>query len=165
MDAIVSIKANTTFCKKCHNISEHEECNICSDPKRDASKICVVEDIVDVMAIEGSREYRGLYHVLGGVISPLGGVSAGDLKITSLMERISFENISEVLLALNLSTEGEATMIYLSQMLHDKNVEVTPHSPRRTTGLSPGVCGPDDYWQGYRCPVEDMKIIEQYYWC
>lgn len=125
VDAIVSIKENTTFCKKCHNISEHEECAICSDPKRDASKICVVEDIVDVIAIEGSREYRGLYHVLGGVISPLAGVSAGDLKITSLMERISFENISEVLLALNLSTEGEATMIYLSQMLHDKNVEVT----------------------------------------
>jgi len=125
VNAIVNIKENTTFCKRCHNISEQEECTICSDPKRDVTKICVVEDIVDVLAIEGSREFNGLYHVLGGVISPLAGVSASDLKINSLMERVSFENISEVLLALNLSTEGEATMIYLSQMLHDKNVEVT----------------------------------------
>lgn len=125
VDAIVNVKTNIAFCKRCHNISEQEECSICRDPKRDATKICVVEDIVDIMAIEGSREYNGLYHVLGGVISPLAGVSAADLKINSLLERVSFENISEVLLALNLSTEGEATMIYLSQMLHDKNVEVT----------------------------------------
>ena len=125
VDAIINIKENTTFCKRCHNISEQQECTICSDPKRDATKICVVEDIVDVLAIEGSREYNGLYHVLGGVISPLAGVSAADLKINSLMERLSPENISEVLLALNLSTEGEATMIYLSQMLHSKDVEVT----------------------------------------
>jgi len=125
VNAIISIKENTTFCKRCHNISEQEECTICSNPKRDATKICVVEDIVDVLAIEGSREYHGLYHVLGGVISPLAGVSAADLKINSLIERVSFETIGEVLLALNLSTEGEATMIYLSQMLHEKNVEVT----------------------------------------
>ena len=125
VNAIISIKENTTFCKRCHNISEQEECTICSSPKRDATKICVVEDIVDVLAIEGSREYNGLYHVLGGVISPLAGVSAADLKINSLIERVSFEDIGEVLLALNLSTEGEATMIYLSQMLHEKNVEVT----------------------------------------
>jgi recombination protein RecR len=113
------------FCKRCYNISESEECHICRDPKRDNSKICVVEDIVDILAIEGSREYNGLYHVLGGVISPLAGVSAAALNINSLMERVTFEKISEVLLALNLSTEGEATMIYLSQMLHEKNVEVT----------------------------------------
>jgi len=125
VDAIINIKENTMFCKRCHNISETEECHICRDPKRDNSKICVVEDIVDILAIEGSREYNGLYHVLGGVISPLAGVSAAALNINSLMERVTFENISEVLLALNLSTEGEATMIYLSQMLHEKNVEVT----------------------------------------
>ena len=125
VNAIIDIKENTTFCKRCHNIAEQELCNICRDPKRDTTKICVVEDIVDVLAIEGSREYNGLYHILGGVISPLAGVSAADLKINSLMERVTFENIGEVLLALNLSTEGEATMIYISQMLHDKNIEVT----------------------------------------
>jgi recombination protein RecR len=125
VNAIIDIKENITFCKRCHNISEHELCNICSDPKRDATKICVVEDIVDVLAIEGSREYHGLYHILGGVISPLAGISAADLKINSLMERVTFEEISEVLLALNLSTEGEATMIYISQMLHTRNIEVT----------------------------------------
>jgi recombination protein RecR len=125
VNAIIDIKEKTTFCKRCHNISENEECVICMDPRRDETKICVVEDIVDVLAIEGSREYNGLYHVLGGVISPLAGVSAADLKIHSLIERLSFEKINEVLLALNLSTEGEATMIYLSQMLHEKNVEVT----------------------------------------
>jgi len=125
VNAIIDIKENTTFCKRCHNIAEQELCTICSDPKRDTTKICVVEDIVDVLAIEGSREYNGLYHILGGVISPLAGVSAADLKINSLMERVTFENIGEVLLALNLSTEGEATMIYISQMLHEKNIEVT----------------------------------------
>ena len=125
VDAIINIKENTMFCKRCHNISETEECHICRDPKRDTTKICVVEDIVDILAIEGSREYNGLYHVLGGVISPLAGVSAADLNISSLMQRVTFDNISEVLLALNLSTEGEATMIYLSQMLHEKDIEVT----------------------------------------
>ena len=125
VNSIISVKENTQMCKRCFNISEEEVCSLCSDPRRDASKICVVENIVDVTAIEGSREYNGLYHVLGGVISPLAGVSIGDLKIASLVERVSNETISEVLLALNLSTEGEATMIYISQMLKDKNVEVT----------------------------------------
>ncbi len=125
VDAIISVKENTQICKRCHNISEKEICSLCSDPRRDESKICVVEDIVDVMAIEGSREFGGLYHVLGGVISPLAGVSVGDLKIASLLDRVEKENVAEVLLALNLSTEGEATMIYISQMLKDKNVEVT----------------------------------------
>jgi len=125
VNAIIQVKENTQMCKRCFNISEKELCSLCSDPRRDASKICVVEDIVDVMAIEGSREYNGLYHVLGGVVSPLAGVSIADLKISSLVERVDKESVSEVLLALNLSTEGEATMIYISQMLKDKNVEVT----------------------------------------
>ncbi len=125
VNAVIAVKEKIRFCKRCHNISEHELCSICSDVKRDSTKICVVEDVVDVIAIEGSREYSGLYHVLGGVISPLDGVSISDLKIVSLTHRIEEENISEVLFALNPSTEGEATMIYLSQLLETKNVEIT----------------------------------------
>lgn len=125
VDSIVNVKSNTRLCKRCFNLSEQEECAICMDPRRDRTKICVVEDIVDVMAIEGSREYKGLYHVLGGVISPLAGISAGDLKINALMERVNLEEISEVMLALNLSTEGETTMIYISQMLANKNLDVS----------------------------------------
>lgn len=125
INAIVNVKANTRFCTRCHNISEQELCTVCSDPRRDNKKICVVEDVVDVMAIESSHEFHGLYHVLGGVISPLSGVSAADLKVASLKQRVETEGTREVLLALNLSTEGEATMIYLSQMLHGKDIEVT----------------------------------------
>lgn len=125
VNAIINVKENIRMCRICFNISEKEICALCADPRRDTTKICVVEDIVDVMAIEGSREYDGLYHVLGGVVSPLAGVSVGDLKIASLVERVDKEDIAEVLLALNLSTEGEATMIYISQMLKDKNIEVT----------------------------------------
>lgn len=125
VNAVIDVKEKIRFCKRCFNISEHELCVICSNPKRDNSKICVVEDVVDSIAIEGSREYRGLYHILGGVISPLAGVSTSDLKIASLIRRVDEENISEVLLALNLSTEGEATMIYLSQLLEAKNIEIT----------------------------------------
>lgn len=125
VNAIINVKSNTRLCKRCFNISEQELCSICADGKRDASKICVVEDIVDVMAIEGSREYNGLYHILGGVISPLAGVSAADLKITELLDRVEREETREVLLALNLSTEGEATMIYISNMLKNKNIDVT----------------------------------------
>jgi len=129
VDAVINVKSNTRFCKRCFNISEQELCTVCNDPKRDNAKICVVEDIVDVIAIEGSREYNGLYHILGGVISPLAGVSAADLKINALMERIQKENTTEVLLALNLSTEGETTMIYISQMLKGQNIEVTRIAP------------------------------------
>ena len=125
VDAIVRVKENTRLCKRCFNIAEQELCSVCSDARRDALKICVVEDIVDVIAIEGSREYNGLYHVLGGVISPLAGVSVADLKIAELIERVEKEGIHEVLLALNLSTEGEATMIYISNMLKNKNIDVT----------------------------------------
>lgn len=125
VNAVINVKENIRFCKRCHNISEQELCSICSDSRRDTSIICVVEDVVDVIAIEGSREYNGLYHILGGVISPLAGISVADLKINSLIERVNDENINEVLLALNPSTEGETTMIYLSQLLDNKHVEVT----------------------------------------
>lgn len=125
VNAIVSVKEKTRFCSRCYNISEQEKCTICRNEKREQNLVCVVEDVVDVMAIENSREYRGSYHVLGGVISPLAGVSPSDLNLAALVKRVKEEEIKEVLLALNLSTEGEATMIYISQLLKDENIDVT----------------------------------------
>ena len=125
VNAVINVKNNINFCGECFNLTEDEICTICSDPKRDSSKICVVEDIVDIMAVETSAEYRGLYHVLGGVISPLAGVSVEDLHIKELLGRVARGTINEIILALNLSTEGEATMIYLAQQLKRYNVEIT----------------------------------------
>jgi len=124
--AIHELKLETRLCPKCFNIAEGEVCSICADPRRDASKICLVEDIVDIFAIEESNEYRGLYHVLGGVISPLAGVNPDNLHISELISRVrEEESVNEVLMALNPSTEGEATMIYISKLLKDLNVKVT----------------------------------------
>jgi recombination protein RecR len=115
--AITRVKKEIKFCSRCFNIAETELCAICSDPRRETATICVVEDIVDIMAIEKTNEYRGQYHVLGGVISPLAGISAEDLKIKELLQRADNESVKEIVLALNPSTEGEATMIYLSRLL------------------------------------------------
>ena len=123
--AIQQLKSEIRLCKQCFNFSEKELCSICSDQRRDLLKICVVEDIVDIMAIEESNEYNGLYHVLGGVISPLSGVTPADIHIQELINRISTEKISEVLLAINPSTEGEATMIYISKLLKEDKVRIT----------------------------------------
>ncbi|MBD3225622.1 MAG: recombination protein RecR [Caldithrix sp.] len=124
-EAIRRVQEETRLCQRCFNIAEDRLCRICADPRRDKHKICVVEDIVDVMAIEGSNEYNGLYHVLGGVISPLAGVAADDLRLKELVDRCNTEEIQEILLALNSSTEGEATMIYISKLLRDKNIRLT----------------------------------------
>lgn len=126
--AIHNLKAETRLCRRCFNIAETELCAICSNPRRDYKKLCIVEDIVDIMAIEESHEYNGLYHVLGGVISPLAGVTPADLHIQELVERVKDsapDRIEEVLLALNSSTEGEATMIYISRLLRDADVRIT----------------------------------------
>lgn len=124
-DAILRVKNEIRFCSRCFNITEAEICSICSDQRRDASTICVVEDIVDIFAIEKSNEYRGLYHVLGGVISPLAGILPADLKIQELFDRANETEVKEILLALNPSTEGEATMIYLSKAIHPMGKKVT----------------------------------------
>jgi recombination protein RecR len=124
-DAIIRIKKEIKFCSYCFNISETSTCTICSDPRRDASIICVVEDIVDILAIEKSNEYHGLYHVLGGVISPLAGISPEDLKIKELLNRSAKDSVKEIVLAINPSTEGEATMIYLAKMLKTIGKTVT----------------------------------------
>lgn len=123
--AILKIKEEINFCKKCFNITESTLCNICSNPRRDDHTICVVEDIVDIYAIENSHEYNGLYHVLGGVISPLSGTSPDDLRIPELLERVKDPTIKEILLAINPSTEGEATMIYISRLLKTSGKKIT----------------------------------------
>jgi len=124
-EAIIHLKKEIKFCRQCFNIAETEVCSICADPRRDTSTICVVEDIVDIIAIEKSNEYRGQYHVLGGVISPLAGISAEDLKIKELLPRAENENVKEIVLALNPSTEGEATMIYLYKLLKPLGKTIT----------------------------------------
>ena len=117
-DAIYDLKQNIQLCEKCFNIAEDALCSICKDTRRDITKICVVEDIVDIFAIEESNEYNGLYHVLGGV-------TAENLHLNELIIRIKEEKIEETLMALNPSTEGEATMIYISKLLSNVDVKVT----------------------------------------
>ena len=124
-ESILRVKKEIHFCKECFNITEEQLCTICRDDRRDRSVICVVEDIADIFAIEKSNEYRGLYHVLGGVISPLSGVSPDDLKISELIQRVGHSNTKEVVLAINPSTEGEATMIYISRLLKEIDTRVT----------------------------------------
>jgi recombination protein RecR len=124
-NALLDAKLKLRYCKYCFNLTENETCLICSSLKRDASTICVVEDVVDILAIEKSNEYKGLYHVLGGVISPLSGINPEDLKIDELIERVHDKSVKEIILALNPSTEGEATMIYLSRLLKPLNKIVT----------------------------------------
>lgn len=116
---------NVTYCRVCHNISESEVCDICSDSRRDSSQICVVESVRDVLTIESTGEYHGLYHVLGGVISPLDGISPSDLEIDSLVERVAQGGISEVILALNPTIQGDTTNYYIFRRLAPHKVDVS----------------------------------------
>ncbi len=125
LKAISDLKTKLFFCKRCFNISEEDLCEICKSTKRDTTKICVVEEASDVIAIEKTNEYNGLYHVLGGVLSPLAGISANDLKIKELLSRFENENISEIILALNPDTEGETTSLYLARLIKQLNIKVT----------------------------------------
>lgn len=115
--AISRLKKEVMYCKVCHNISDMEVCPICGDPRRDATTICVVENIQDVMAVENTQQYHGLYHVLGGIISPMDGVGPGDIEIESLVERVASGNIKEVILALSSTMEGDTTNFYISRKL------------------------------------------------
>jgi recombination protein RecR len=124
-NSIIDVKNKIRYCNQCFNITESEKCSICNNPNRDGKTICVVEDVVDIIAIEKSNEYQGIYHVLGGVISPLAGVSPDDLYLKELINRIETEDVEEILLAINPSTEGEATMIYLSKLLKPYNKRIT----------------------------------------
>ena len=113
------------FCKVCHNISDTDICPICSDRKRDASIICVVENIQDVLAIENTQQYHGLYHVLGGVISPMDGIGPSDLTIDSLVQRIGQGGVEEVILALSSTMEGDATNFFISRKLAPMQVKLS----------------------------------------
>ena len=116
-DAIGRLKQEVVYCRTCHNISDSDTCPICSDPRRDSSTICVVENIQDVMAVENTQQFSGLYHVLGGVISPMDGIGPSDLEITSLVERVSKGDVKEVILALSSTMEGDTTNFYIFRKL------------------------------------------------
>ncbi|NDV82886.1 recombination mediator RecR [Bacteroides sp. 51] len=124
-NAMITLKHEVKYCKVCHNISDTEVCQICANPKRDASTICVVENIRDVMAVEGTQQFRGLYHVLGGVISPMDGVGPSDLQIESLIERVKEGGINEVVLALSSTMEGDTTNFYIYRKLESTGVKLT----------------------------------------
>ena len=124
-ETILKLHEGIHYCKVCHNISDTEICNICSDEKRDKSVICVVENIQDVMAVENTRQYRGLYHVLGGIISPVDGIGPSDLKISSLEEKVKAGGIREIILALSATMEGDTTNFYLFKRLNKFNITIT----------------------------------------
>lgn len=124
-NSLIDMRRDITYCRRCHNISESELCEVCSSPRRDQETVCVVENVKDVMAIEATGEYRGLYHVLGGLIAPLDGVGPSDLEIDSLVERVGEEGIKEVILALSPTVEGDTTNFYIFRKLSDLDVEVS----------------------------------------
>ncbi len=124
-NAIVTLKREVKYCRVCHNISDTETCRICSNPSRDASTICVVENIRDVMAVENTQQYNGLYHVLGGVISPMEGIGPSDLQIESLVDRVKAGGVKEVILALSSTMEGDTTNFYIFRKLAPLNVKLT----------------------------------------
>ncbi len=124
-NVIEELGKNLKFCSICHNISDTDICNICADQKRDHSTICVVENVRDVMAIENTNQYNGVYHVLGGIISPMDGIGPGDIHINSLINRVSENKIHELILALPTTMEGDTTSFYLYRKLADFNVEIT----------------------------------------
>jgi recombination protein RecR len=125
VNAIKDLKLKLRFCERCFNLSEEELCNICQSEKRDKSVLCVVEEASDVMAIEKTHEYKGLYHVLGGVLSPLSGVTPDSLHIKELLKRFETEDFKEVILALNPDTEGETTSLYLAKLMNPFGITVT----------------------------------------
>jgi recombination protein RecR len=133
-ELLVEVRERVRFCEICGNVSEHERCAICRDPRRNQTLICVVEDAKDVAAIERTREFRGLYHVLGGAISPIAGVGPDDLRIAQLMTRLADGTVQEVILATNPNLEGEATASYLSRLLTSMDITVS----RLASGLPVG---------------------------
>jgi recombination protein RecR len=124
-ESIIRLRTEIRYCRNCHNISDNELCTICSDNKRDGSQICVVENIQDVMAIENTRQYKGLYHVLGGIISPVDGIGPADLKIDSLEDKVKAGGVREIIFALSTTMEGDTTNFYLYKRLHKYNALLT----------------------------------------
>ena len=123
--AIINAKEKITYCSVCYNLTDQEICPICADPERDHSLICVVEDARDVLALERAREFHGLYHVLGGAISPMDGVGPEQLKVKELLARLTDGEVTEVILATNSNIEGEATAMYLTGLIKPLGIKVT----------------------------------------
>ena len=130
----MTVKEKVRFCDVCGNVTEQELCNICRDPRRSPATICVVEEAKDVVAIERTREFKGLYHVLGGAISPIDGIGPDDLRIRQLMQRLADGVVTEVIIATDPNLEGEATATYLSRMMMHLDLRVT----RLASGLPVG---------------------------
>ncbi|CAB4552111.1 unannotated protein [freshwater metagenome] len=134
VDAVRTVKERVKFCTECGNVSEEAQCRICRDPRRDGTKICVVEESKDVIAIERTREFRGKYHVLGGAISPIDGIGPDQLRIRELMQRLSDTGITEIILATDPNLEGEATATYLARLIKPMGISVS----RLASGLPVG---------------------------
>lgn len=134
IDSINDLKENVRFCEICGNVCEKSPCVVCLDPRRDHTKICVVEEPKDIMSIERTHEYAGVYHVLGGAINPMANIGPADLKITQLLERLKDAQVKEVILALDPNIEGEATVTYLARLLEPLDISIT----RLASGLPVG---------------------------
>ncbi len=132
-ESIDMLRNNISFCHICHNISDGEECEICSNPSRDKSMICVVQDIRDVLAIENTNVYKGVYHVLNGVISPIEGIGVADLNIDSLLHRLEKESVAEIFMALPATTEGDTTAYYISKHIKTRFPQI------KVTAIARGV--------------------------
>ena len=135
--ALITMKREIHHCRVCHNISDQDTCAVCSDPRRDSRTVCVVENIQDVMAIENTQQYNGLYHVLGGVISPMDGIGPSDLEINSLVERVGQGNVDEVILALSPTMEGDTTNFYIFRKL-------APYGQLKITVIARGISVGDE---------------------
>ena len=123
--SLISLVSEIKHCKRCNNLSDSEICSICANPQRQNDTICVVENIREVMAIESTNQYKGLYHVLGGVISPIEGIGVGDIAIEQLIKRVEKENIKEIILALPTTMEGDTTSFYINKLLEPYNVRIS----------------------------------------
>ena len=124
-EAIATMKKNIQFCQSCHNIADDKFCSICISPKRQKETICVVEGIKDLMAIENTQQFNGVYHVLGGVISPIEGIGPRDLNIDSLVERVKKDQVKEIIMAISPTIEGETTIFYISKQLKEMEVNIS----------------------------------------
>ncbi len=124
-DALLKMREDILFCKRCNNISDAEVCEICSNPKRDEQTVCVVEDTRDVLAVENTSQFNGLYHVLGGIINPMEGIGPNDLHLAHLVERVRNEDIKEIILALPATVEGDTTGYYIYKLLSPFGIKVT----------------------------------------
>ena len=125
VSSIINAKKNLKYCTKCYNLSDTDPCSICGNPKRDQSQICVVEDVRDIIAMERTHEFKGVYHVLHGSISPMNGIGPDDIKIKELLARLMDGQVKEVILATNPRVEGEATAMYLSKLIKPLGISVT----------------------------------------